>query len=157
MISNKLKVLVIIIFSIFISIDSAFGQKNEQRPNIVLIMGDDIGFSDIGSFGGEIETPNIDRLANEGMRFTTFYNMAKCSPTRSSLLTGLYTGGNGAVHLANLTKERGYINIMSGKEHFNNWVPEYCKAENAFDHSFLFGQQQNISYLHLENSLNRIF
>ncbi len=113
-------------------------KKKETKPNIILIMGDDIGISDIGAYGGEIETPNIDRLANEGLRFTTFYNMAKCNPTRSSLLTGLYTGGNGAVHLANLTKQAGYTNIMSGKEHFDNWVPDYCKAEQAFDHSFYF-------------------
>ena len=135
MTNNKIFILVV---SIFMSIFSVFGQEKDSRPNIVLIMGDDIGFSDIGSFGGEIEIPNIDRLASEGMRFTTFYNMAKCSPTRSSLLTGLYTGGNGAVHLANLTKKSGYTTIMSGKEHFDNWVPEYCKAENAFDHSFSF-------------------
>ncbi len=109
-----------------------------KRPNIVLIMADDIGISDIGCYGSEIETPNIDKLANEGLRFTTFYNMAKCNPTRSSLLTGLYKGGNGAVHLAHLTKKADYYNIMSGKEHFDNWVPDYCKAENVFDHSFYF-------------------
>ena len=113
-------------------------EKPLQKPNIVIIMADDIGISDIGSYGGEILTPNIDRLANGGMRFTTFYNMAKCNPTRSSLLTGLYKGGNGAVHLAQLTKQAGYYNIMSGKEHFDSWVPDYCKAENVFDHSFYF-------------------
>ena len=101
-------------------------------------MADDIGFSDIGCYGGEIKTPNIDRLANEGLRFTTFYNMAKCNPTRSSLLTGLYHGGKGAVHIARLTKQAGYFSIMSGKEHFDKWVPKYCKAENVFDHSFYF-------------------
>lgn len=101
-------------------------------------MADDIGYSDIGSYGSEISTPNIDKLAYEGIRFKTFYNMAKCNPTRSSLLTGLYEGGNGAVHLAQLTKKAGYFNIMSGKEHFDPWVPEYCKAENVFDHSFHF-------------------
>ena len=123
---------------LLILIITSCAEKQEARPNIRLIMGDDIGISEIGSYGGEIETPNIDRLANEGLRFTTFYNMAKCNPTRSSLLTGLYTGGNGAVHLANLTKKAGYFNIMSGKEHFDPWVPEYCKAENVFDHSFYF-------------------
>jgi len=112
--------------------------KPPPRPNIVLIMGDDIGFSDIGCYGGEIRTPNIDRLAREGLRFTTFYNMAKCNPTRSSMLTGLYKGGNGAVHIAQLTGKAGYFNIMSGKEHFDSWVPDYCKAENIFDHSFYF-------------------
>ena len=113
-------------------------QKQDSRPNIVLIMADDIGVSDIGCYGSEIQTTNIDRLANEGLRFATFYNMAKCNPTRSSILTGLYSGGNGAVHLAQLTKKAGYFNIMSGKEHFDKWVPEYCKAENVFDHSFYF-------------------
>lgn len=101
-------------------------------------MGDDIGISDLGCYGGEIATPNIDFLADNGLRFTTFYNMAKCNPTRSSMLTGLYKGGNGAVHVANLTRQAGYFNIMSGKEHFDPWVPEYCKAENVFDHSFYF-------------------
>ena len=101
-------------------------------------MADDIGFSDIGCYGGEISTPNIDRLANEGLRFQTFYNMAKCNPTRSSMLTGLYNGGNGAVHIAQLAKQAGYSNIMSGKEHFDTWVPDYCRAENVFDKSFTF-------------------
>ncbi|MGK7397615.1 MAG: arylsulfatase [Candidatus Cyclobacteriaceae bacterium M3_2C_046] len=108
------------------------------KPNIVLIMADDIGISDIGCYGSEIQTPHIDRLASEGVRFTTFYNMAKCNPTRSSMLTGLYQGGNGAVHLAHLTRQAGYFNIMSGKEHFDGWIPDYCKAENVFDHSFYF-------------------
>lgn len=108
------------------------------RPNIVLIMADDIGFSDIGCYGGEIETPNLDALAKKGMRFTNFYNMAKCNPSRSSLLTGLYKGGNGAVHLAHLAKNAGYSTIMSGKEHFDHWVPKYCYADSAFDKSFTF-------------------
>ena len=111
---------------------------NIQPPNIVLIMADDIGISDLGCYGGEIETPYLDRLAREGLRFSTFYNMAKCNPTRSTMLTGLYQGGNGAVHLAHLTRKAGYYNIMSGKEHFDRWVPDYCAAENVFDHSFYF-------------------
>lgn len=113
-------------------------QSDNPTPNIVLIMADDIGFSDIGCYGSEIQTPHIDRLAYNGLRFQTFYNMAKCNPTRSSMLTGLYKGGNGAVHVAQLTKQAGYFNIMSGKEHFDSWVPDYCKAENVFDHSFYF-------------------
>jgi arylsulfatase A-like enzyme len=60
------------------------------RPNVVLILADDMGFSDVGCYGGEIRTPNIDRLAAEGVRFTQFYNMARCCPTRAALLTGLY-------------------------------------------------------------------
>ena len=65
------------------------GHRN-KKPNIVLIMADDLGYSDIGCFGGEINTPNLDRLASGGMRFTQFYNSAKCSPTRAALLTGQY-------------------------------------------------------------------
>ena len=62
----------------------------DGRPDIVLVLADDMGFSDIGCFGGEIETPNIDRLANEGVRMTQFYNTARCSPSRASLMTGLH-------------------------------------------------------------------
>ncbi|MGM0486492.1 MAG: arylsulfatase, partial [Planctomycetota bacterium] len=62
----------------------------EERPNIVLIMADDMGYSDIGCYGGEIKTPNIDRLARSGLRFSQFYNNALCGPTRASLMTGLY-------------------------------------------------------------------
>ncbi len=61
-----------------------------ERPNIVVIMADDMGFSDIGCYGGEIHTPNIDKLAAEGVRFTDFHNSSRCCPTRASLLTGLY-------------------------------------------------------------------
>jgi len=61
-----------------------------RRPNIVLIMSDDMGFSDLGCYGGEIHTPNLDALAADGLRFTQFYNCARCCPTRASLLTGLY-------------------------------------------------------------------
>ena len=61
-----------------------------QRPNIVVILVDDMGFSDIGCYGAEIQTPNLDRLAENGMRFSQMYNCARCCPTRASLLTGLY-------------------------------------------------------------------
>ncbi|MEC7977332.1 MAG: sulfatase-like hydrolase/transferase, partial [Planctomycetota bacterium] len=65
-----------------------FCSADESRPNIVLIMCDDMGYSDIGSYGGEIDTPNLDRLAKQGLRFRNFYNNAKCEHTRASLLTG---------------------------------------------------------------------
>src|SRR5678815_3982178 len=61
-----------------------------KRPNIVLVVADDMGFSDLGCYGGEIATPNLDGLAAGGLRFTQFYNCARCCPTRASLLTGLY-------------------------------------------------------------------
>src|SRR4051812_19782225 len=66
--------------------DGAGGKK----PNIILIVADDMGFSDIGCYGSEIKTPNIDRLAAEGLRGTQFYNTSRCCPSRAALLTGLY-------------------------------------------------------------------
>ena len=74
----------------------AFAQQSpDRRPNIVLIVTDDMGFADIGAFGGEIATPNIDALATAGVRFTNFYTHASCSPTRSLLLSGVDTHLNG--------------------------------------------------------------
>src|SRR5437660_887648 len=61
-----------------------------RRPNIIVILADDMGFSDAGCYGGEIHTPNIDYLAEHGIRYTQFYNTSRCCPTRASLLTGLY-------------------------------------------------------------------
>src|SRR5437660_2923331 len=66
------------------------GSRKVTRPNVVLILADDMGFSDLGCYGGEIHTPNLDRLAGEGVRFTQFYNMARCCPTRAALMTGIY-------------------------------------------------------------------
>ncbi len=96
-------------------------------PNIVLIMVDDMGYSDLGCYGGEIDTPNLDRLAREGMRFSQFYNNAKCSPTRASLLTGLYSQQVGVsdgpvplhncVTIAEALRGAGYRTYMSGKWH----------------------------------------
>ena len=74
---------------------SAASVAAAPRPNIILIMADDMGFSDIGCYGGEIHTPNLDSLARGGMRFTQFYNNAKCTTTRASLLSGMYPRGNG--------------------------------------------------------------
>lgn len=92
-----------------------------QRPNIILIMADDMGYSDIGCYGGEIPTPNIDKLAAKGVRFRQFYNTARCCPTRASLLTGLFPHQTGIGHMteepANANSEnwgtqgyQGYLN-----------------------------------------------
>src|SRR6187549_2375593 len=78
---------------------SAVTSAAELRPNIVLIMADDLGFSDLGCYGGEIETPNLDRLAAGGLRFTQFYNCGRCCPTRAALLTGLYPHQAGIGHM----------------------------------------------------------
>ena len=122
-----------------------------KRPNIVLIMADDMGFSDIGCYGSEIKTPTLDRLARNGIRFTQFYNTSRCCPTRASLLTGMYphqagiglmTGdnklpgyrgelGRDVVTIAEALSVAGYRRYMSGKWHVtkhtrpegpkNNW------------------------------------
>ena len=99
------------------------------RPNIVLIMADDMGFSDIGCYGGEIHTPNLDRLAAQGMKFTQFNNNAKCTTTRASLLTGLFPRRKGAllkqnmVTIAEVLKPAGYHTSLSGKWHLGQQAP----------------------------------
>lgn len=75
------------------------------RPNIIIILSDDMGFSDLGCYGGEIQTPNLDRLAANGLRFTQFYNTARCCPTRACLLTGVYPHQAGVGHMM---EDRGY-------------------------------------------------
>lgn len=112
-------------------------QRKAGRPNIVVILVDDMGYSDIGCYGGEIPTPHLDRLAGEGVRFSQFYNCARCCPTRASLLTGLYPhqAGVGAmvsdlgtpayqgylndrcVTIAEALKGAGYRTCHSGKWH----------------------------------------
>jgi arylsulfatase A-like enzyme len=80
----------------------------DRRPNIVVIMADDMGISDIGCYGGEISTPNLDALAQGGVKFTQFYNCARCCPTRASLLTGLYPHQAGVGHMVNPRPLPGY-------------------------------------------------
>ena len=110
------------------------------RPNILLILNDDMGYSDLGCYGGEIDTPNLDRLAAAGVRFTQFYNTARCCPSRASLLTGLHphqAGVGGMVNdgggpegyegtinkrcvtIAEVLKSAGYTTAMSGKWHLS--------------------------------------
>jgi len=116
---------------------SAQSEAPAEKPNIIIILTDDMGYSDIGAFGSEIKTPNIDRLAAEGKQFTQFYNTARCCPSRASLLTGLYSHQAGVGHLtydtghigygdfltsdsvtiAEVLKGSGYSTYMSGKWH----------------------------------------
>ena len=80
----------------------------KDRPNVLLIMSDDMGFSDIGCYGSEVATPNLDSLAQGGVRFTQFYNMGRCCPTRASLMTGLYPHQAGVGHMMEDRGAEGY-------------------------------------------------
>ncbi len=88
--------------------DAASAQAQPARPNIVVIMSDDMGYSDLGCYGGEIKTPNLDKLAAGGLRFTQFYNTARCCPTRAALLTGLYPHQAGIGHMMDDRGHNGY-------------------------------------------------
>jgi arylsulfatase A-like enzyme len=128
---NILMLLTSILFS-----TTTFAQK-EKKPNIILIMVDDMGFSDIGCYGSEIKTPTLDKLAAEGIRFREFYNNSICAPTRASLMTGQYQHKAGvgyfdinlglpayqgylnkeSLTIAEVLKQNGYNTLMSGKWH----------------------------------------
>ncbi|MEM9282734.1 MAG: arylsulfatase [Verrucomicrobiota bacterium] len=100
---------------------------SDERPNIIFILVDDMGYSDLGCYGGEIRTPNIDRLARNGLRFTSMYNTSKCFPSRACLLTGVYAQQCGvgrkagdfknAMTIAELLKTEGYRTLAVGKHH----------------------------------------
>ena len=112
---------------------------DRPRPNIIVIVCDDMGFSDLGCYGGEIDTPNLDQLAANGLRFTDFHNNAKCSETRASILTGLWHQQSknlkqpGHVTLAEVLRTVGYRTLMSGKWHLAGTPPE-----RGFDRYFGF-------------------
>jgi arylsulfatase A-like enzyme len=115
-----------------------------KRPNIIIILADDLGYSDLGCYGGEIQTPNLDYLAANGVRFRNFYNTSRCCPTRASLLTGLYNQQAGigemttdrnlpgyrghltdnTVTLAEVLKSAGYHTAMTGKWHVSNTIEQ---------------------------------
>jgi arylsulfatase A-like enzyme len=130
-----------------------------ESPNILIILNDDMGFSDIGCYGGEIDTPNLDRLASGGLRYSQFYNTARCSPSRASLLTGLHphqtgigiltydTGPEGyagdlnrnCVTIAEVLKGRNYRCYLSGKWHIARSLTQPSSAwplQRGFDEFF---------------------
>ena len=124
----------------------------DERPNIVVIMVDDMGFSDIGCYGAETETPHLDRLSKNGLRFTQFYNAGRCCPTRAALLTGLYQYQAGIGHMtrdyghpsyqgylndrcvtiAEVLRPSGYFTAICGKWHVGS-APEHWPLNRGFD------------------------
>lgn len=139
----------IVLPAVLMFVSSALGEP--VKPNIVVILADDFGYSDLGCYGGEIATPNVDRLAAQGVRFTQFYNAGRCCPTRASLLTGLYphqaemgwmTGNprnipgyrnelsHDAVTIPELLRTAGYATYMSGKWHVTSQVQPDSPREN---------------------------
>lgn len=129
--------------------------EESKRPNIVIIMADDMGYSDIGCYGSEIETPNLNALAAAGTRFTQFYNTARCCPTRASLLTGLHPHQAGVGHMvqdrqlpgyrgflndrcvtiAEVLKKGGYRTALSGKWHVGENRPHW-PVDRGFEESY---------------------
>src|SRR5687767_12396264 len=86
------------LFSVVLA-GSLAADSRTAKPNLVVIMADDLGFSDLGCYGGEIQTPHLDALARRGLRYTQFYNTGRCCPTRAALLTGLYPHQAGVGHM----------------------------------------------------------
>ncbi|MCO8121914.1 arylsulfatase [Stieleria sp. TO1_6] len=123
--------------------------ESPSRPNIIYIMSDDMGYSDIGCYGSEIETPNLNALADNGLRYTQFYNTARCCPTRASLMTGLYPHQAGIGHMmqdlgydgyrgdlnrncvtiAEVLRPAGYRTYMSGKWHVTKVIHPKTEAD----------------------------
>ena len=109
--------------SLFFATSPAWSKPDRTRPNFILIMVDDMGYSDLGCYGGEVKTPNIDKLAKNGLRFTQFYNTAKCHTTRAELLTGNYAYSIGDNHMEHgatfgeVLRPIGYRTLISGKWH----------------------------------------
>ncbi|MCF8227045.1 MAG: arylsulfatase [Bacteroidales bacterium] len=147
-----MKNITILLILAFVIISTRGYAQETDPPNIVVILADDMGFSDLGCYGSEIHTPNIDELAQQGLRFTQFYNAGRCWPTRSSIMTGYYPqqtnndGKRGAFpHWAHLLphhlKQAGYRNYHSGKWH----VPNVKKIieEGGFDRSYHTGAYDN--------------
>lgn len=150
---HRIATFILIAISLELSIQTtkqAHSAEKTRVPNIVLILADDLGYSDLGCYGGEIETPNLDRLAAGGIRFTQFYNTARCWPSRAAILTGYYaqqvrrdeipgvaqTGGKGirpgwAKLLPEILKPLGYRSYHSGK-----WHVDGMPLKNGFDRSY---------------------
>ena len=169
---------VLIILLLVSSLLVSHKQVAAERPNIIIMMADDMGFSDIGCYGSEIRTPNLDGLAAGGVRLTQFYNTGRCCPTRASLLSGLYPHQAGVGHMmddrglegyrgdlsrscvtiAEVMKASGYATYMSGKWHVTPYVkPEGPKHNWPLQRGFdrFFGTIHGAGSFYDPNSLTR--
>ena len=160
---KPLALLAALLLSSFVIPHSSFSAEG-PKPNIIVILVDDMGFSDLGCYGSEIPTPNLDALAAHGVRFTQFYNTARCCPTRAALLTGLYSHQAGVGHMmedkgvpgyqghlndscvtiAEVLKPAGYFTAMTGKWHVGQhagvapWTRGFDRSLNAAAGGFYF-------------------
>ena len=109
-----------VVVCLLLSTFSTASAQTKEKPNIIVILADDLGFSDIGCYGSEVPTPNLDALAADGLRFTEFHNMSRCCPSRATLLTGLYSHQAGVGHMDDheypLPSYEGYLNHTSVTE-----------------------------------------
>ncbi len=134
------KILLIPIFNLIFTFWLHAKEPEDDRPNIIIFLVDDLGYSDFGCYGGEIHTPTIDKLSEEGVRFTQFYNAARSCPTRASMLTGMYQHQVGltfngqslnknCVTIAEVLKDAGYQTGMAGKWHLSRTEGRKEKSE----------------------------
>ena len=113
----------------------------QDKPNIIIILADDLGFSDLGCFGGEIHTPVLDKLAKNGVRMTQMYNSARSCPSRANLLTGLYPHQTGLGHMdgSHPAWPQGYSGFQFGQRH-DCRSPERCRIFYGYVRKVAFGE-----------------
>lgn len=145
----------VFVLLVFLGATGSKAQAQKKQPNIIIILADDMGYSDIGSFGSDVQTPNLDEMAKDGLKMTNFYNASRCCPSRSSILTGLYPHQTGVgdmmntrpqpayqgylnkncVTIAEALKQNGYQTFMGGKWHVGQ-AKENWPLQRGFDKYF---------------------
>ncbi|TXK49359.1 arylsulfatase [Pontibacter qinzhouensis] len=173
-IKSSLPVLAVLVMFACTRIGQKEAESTEaERPNVVLILTDDLGYSDIGAYGSEINTPNLDALAASGVRFKEFYNVGICAPTRAALLTGQYNHNAGIGHfssdlgneyyqgyirknvptIAEVLRANGYNTLMSGKWHVGSDSLQ-GPSHRGFDNFYGFLGGASVFFAHSPNTTN---